>query len=212
MANTYIRVNWNLIKAKVERAAQNRGRPVARKKAYDLFYRAKRKMLRKFNTHLITLEIEAGPSFQSKNISGTLGGYGNLFSFLGFTRNSKPIELVREVLTQNTTWNGNPTFNSRKQWIFKVFYPTRKEIQEVTNVLPWKGGAPPWLDIIEKGAPNLQFYINLKRPSPGSFSNYGFQLDYEINDDLIFHKDPYITKILENFRDTLNNSSINAQN
>ena len=209
MAFSHIRVNWALIKDKIVKSAELKGRPIARKKAYDLFRRARLKMLRKFNTHLITLEIEAGPSFQSKNISGTLDGYGNLFSYLGFPRGSKPTEAVREVLESQTIWVGNPTFNSKKQWLFKYLYPTRKDVLNATNdAVPW---GVNWIDIIEKGAPNLQFYLNLKRPNPQSVSNYGFQLPHEVNDDLVFKKDPYVTKILENFRETMNNSSINSK-
>ena len=41
-------------------------------------------LLAAFEEHPVTKEIDAGPG--SNNSSGTLGGYGNLFTFIGFER------------------------------------------------------------------------------------------------------------------------------
>ena len=38
--------------------------------------------MKEFDRHPITRELQQGPS--STNLSGTLGGTGNLFSFIGF--------------------------------------------------------------------------------------------------------------------------------
>ena len=43
---------------------------------------AQRDLIKDFHNHAITREIKSGPT--SSNSSGTLGGYGNLFSFIGF--------------------------------------------------------------------------------------------------------------------------------
>ncbi|MCX5658064.1 MAG: hypothetical protein NTZ48_07615, partial [Candidatus Omnitrophica bacterium] len=59
--------------ASVKRAAYN--------KAYGMFYYAKTSMMDEFDESLITQEIQAGP--RAENISDTLGGYGNLYSFIG---------------------------------------------------------------------------------------------------------------------------------
>ena len=47
------------------------------------------KLLVAFDDHEITKEIEAGPG--ARNSSGTLGGYGNLYTFIGFSRGQDPI-------------------------------------------------------------------------------------------------------------------------
>ena len=57
-------------------------------------------MIREFNEHPITMELAAGP--EAENISGTLSGYGNLFSFIGFHEEEDPVELVRQLLMQFT--------------------------------------------------------------------------------------------------------------
>ena len=211
MAKTYVRINYESIRNKIIKSAQLKGRPIARKKAYDLFYRAREKMMRRFNEDFVTLEIEAGPEYKTKNISGTLDGYGNLFSFLGFNHGDKPIEALRNVLIQKTDWQGSPTFNG-KQWIFGVLYPTRKDIEAacLTTPLPWNKELP-WIDIIENGAPNLNHYLNLKkRDTTGkSYSWFGFQAAEEVNEDLEFKPRDYITeRVLGNFRDTINNSRL----
>ena len=46
--------------------------------------------------HPVTQEIESGPN--GYNQSGTLGGYGNLFSYIGFEEGMSPTEPLRRVL------------------------------------------------------------------------------------------------------------------
>ena len=45
--------------------------------------REKQRFLAEFQAHPVTQEIDGGVS--ARNSSGTLGGYGNLFTFIGFT-------------------------------------------------------------------------------------------------------------------------------
>ena len=62
------------------------------------FVKVYEKFLQDFNSHPVTKEIEAGPN--SSNISGTLGGTGNLFTYIGFSSGSKPIEPLRKTLEE----------------------------------------------------------------------------------------------------------------
>ena len=50
-----------------------------------------REMISEFENHPITRELEMGPGGQ--NISGTLGGKGNLFTFIGFIKEWKKADL-----------------------------------------------------------------------------------------------------------------------
>jgi hypothetical protein len=200
MVYANIRVNWDSIGKKFSNAARIKATPAARKKAYNLFYRAKSKLIRRFDTHLVTLEIEAGPSSSSRNISGTLDGYGNLFSFLGFDNGSRPTQVIREALINEVYYVNNPTFRNNK-WYYKVFYPSRKRIEALTDpALSRPNWSPNWVDLVEHGAPGIVNYLNLKKSNRNSASNYGFQAPYEINDDLEFKPRPYITELLANFR------------
>ena len=81
-----------------------RGKALSSKKAKDkAFEKAEKKVqveksrvIDAFDNHEVTKEIAAGP--KASNTSGTLGGYGNLFSFIGFDAGSDPITPVKEVL------------------------------------------------------------------------------------------------------------------
>ena len=69
--------------------------PKVRLDAQRRFNRAKTEMISEFESHAVTQEIEAGP--EGKNSSSTLGGYGNLYSFIGFYQGSSPIETLRSL-------------------------------------------------------------------------------------------------------------------
>ena len=53
------------------------------------FERAKDEMIKDFLSLKVTQEIAGGPG--ALNMSGTLGGYGNLFSFIGFDMGDNPM-------------------------------------------------------------------------------------------------------------------------
>ena len=52
-------------------------------------------LVKKFRIHPITIEIDGGP--RATNSSGTLGGYGNLFSFIGFDSGDNPTEVIKMI-------------------------------------------------------------------------------------------------------------------
>ena len=53
-------------------------------------------MIAEFLNHPISLELKGGIS--ANNISGTLGGVTNLFSFIGFDSGDDPIDPIVEIL------------------------------------------------------------------------------------------------------------------
>ena len=125
------------IQAKIERAIANspKVKSLAYKKAYGIFENAKRAMLNQFDRSLITQEIESGP--KAANISGTLDGYGNLFSFIGFYESDNPIEKLRNLLNEGTTFK--PTIYRKGAWYFRVTLPDKGSINAVTD-MPWEHG------------------------------------------------------------------------
>jgi hypothetical protein len=62
----------------------------AEKNVQSKFLESKEMFFNNFDQHPVTQEINGGPS--SSNISNTLNGIGNLFSFIGFYKNSNPIK------------------------------------------------------------------------------------------------------------------------
>lgn len=116
------------------------------------FEKIKNAMIEDFDSHPITKEIEAGPN--SNNASGTLGGYGNLFTFIGFDESDNPISPIRDRLLKTTIRRIN-----YKNGIFNFITnePSREELFSITP-MPWASGRS-WLDGIETGLSGLGFYL-----------------------------------------------------
>ena len=92
-------------------------------------------MIREFISMPITKEILGGKN--SSNISGTLGGYGNLFSFIGFPEGSQPIDPIIELL-QQTSYNLTG-LTPRGTMKLTITLPSPADIFRITP-LPWAPG------------------------------------------------------------------------
>jgi len=114
----------------------------------------KNQFIRNFNNHKVTREIEAGPD--SRNISGTLGGYGNLFSYIGFSKGDKPIEPIRSLFKDIRINSIN--VNKFGQSSTFITYPRAQEIFAVTP-LPW-ADSRSWAEGIERGLPGLGYFLS----------------------------------------------------
>ena len=66
--------------------------------AESKLFSARKDFLESFENHEVTKEIEQGES--GENISGTLKGYGNLFSFIGFENGDSPTEVVKNLISR----------------------------------------------------------------------------------------------------------------
>ena len=122
--------------------------------------RAKRDALadfvREFQSHPVTQEIEGGPG--ARNISGTLGGYGNLFSFIGFQGGDNPIAVVQQYITEQVS----KTIHIRHQrgsrnWTLQVRTPSLAGLEAITP-MPWATGRS-WLMGIHTGISGLGSYL-----------------------------------------------------
>jgi hypothetical protein len=125
-----------------------------------------------FESHPVTQELDAGEN--ASNISGTLGGYGNLFSFLGFNRGVNPTAPVKSLiqkigLDRNVQASGN-VFKMR------INIPSKEEFAAIAR-LPWEGGRS-WLLDIERGISGLGAYLygrfNASRSGSGIQSKYNY--------------------------------------
>lgn len=199
MAGSTFKVDYRLLQKKAEAVLQNRFfEKYAYKKVSPLFKRAKSAMLRQFNEHEVTKEIENGPS--SENISDTIGGgYGNLFSFIGFDHDSTPIEPLRDLLDEGTTLANSGTY-SKRVWSFRVKMPNKDEIEGVTE-MPWESSS--WAEGIEHGISGLNYYLYIHWDN--GRSEEGVQLKDVNLDNIFFKPRPYLTEILGDFREKINN-------
>lgn len=106
-----------------------------------------------FESHPVTQELDGGEN--ASNISGTLGGYGNLFSFLGFSNGSDPTAPVKTLIQKINL--GNFVRNTGRTFQFKVNIPSKEEFGAISR-LPWEGGRS-WLLDIERGISGLGAYL-----------------------------------------------------
>jgi hypothetical protein len=155
----------------------------------EKFETLKDKMIEEFLNHPISQEISNGP--QASNSSGSLGGYGNLFSFIGFEDGDEPIKPILEKLqATNFKYSGDVASGVK----FSILLPTAKEIFEVTP-MPWASGRS-WAQGIETGISGLGFYLNLK--SKNSRSGAGIQTSVKASSKT-FKNQQYISSLINKY-------------
>lgn len=171
------------------------------------FTSKKEDLVSAFNEHPATIEIEDGP--EALNTTETMGGYGNLFSLIGFDKGSKPIEPIRKILKDITLDPNTPIIEEQANKILFKFRlkdaPTVEDIEEVTpypNV--WSVGS--WLKDLEgKGIANLRFYIFKRYFGSNSRSSTGIQKTTPgtVRGQESFKPIPYLSKLLKDFYNSL---------
>jgi hypothetical protein len=167
-------------------------------RAYGVFWRAKKAMMRRFDTHAITQEINGGE--RAGNSSGTLGGYGNLFSYLGFDAGSRPTEALRQALYDGTIFQR--TVYREGKFYFRV-EPASKSLLSWASDMPWEPGNS-WAFAVERGISNISHYMyNQYKQFPTSHSGPAIQVKGDYNSAPFVPK-PYISEILELFRERIN--------
>lgn len=156
----------------------------------EQFSMFKNQLIDSFNQHKITREIEMGPKGQ--NISGTLGGRGNLFSFIGFESNAKPTEVIRSEFQK--IFLGAVNVKKDGTSISFVQYPQPEDIFSITP-LPWASGRS-WAKGIESGLSGLGFYLNIQTQE--SRSGEGIQKSEKVR-SAKYQNTPYISSLIREF-------------
>jgi hypothetical protein len=129
------------------------------------------KLMTEFETHPVTQEIEAGPG--SSNISGTLNGYGDLFSYIGFDSGDNPIMAVRVILEKSLYLRHIPSGAKDAIQNFMISLPSMAQIEAETP-MPWATGRS-WVKGIEQGISGFGKYLT--RQSPASRSGGAIQTE-----------------------------------
>lgn len=150
----------------------------------------KNQMVKDFINHPVTKEIMGGVG--ASNISGTLSGYGNLFTFIGFNSSDQPIQPIIELL--NRTNYHFSKFNTRGQANILIEMPSAEQIFAITP-LPWAPGIS-WAQRIEVGLPGFGQYMNTY--SDKSRSTAGIQTDNQIRGGG-FKNVPYVSSFINNW-------------
>ncbi len=152
------KINLKVLKKAASEAINNAStRKIVLEEATMKFEIAKQQMIEEFENHPVTREIEDGP--EAGNSSNTLGGYGNLYSFIGFEEGAKPTTVIKDYLEKSTQLKSQLVFKRGEDggtYHLKFTAPSATELEEATPS-PWD--AKSWVRGIERGISGLGYYI-----------------------------------------------------
>jgi hypothetical protein len=143
-----------------------------------------------FENHPVSQEISGGEN--ASNLSGTLGGYGNLFSFLGFSVGSNPLTVVKGLIQKISISKNIRTSGNLFQVTVSV--PSKEEFGSITR-MPWESGRS-WLLDIERGISGLSSYLYGRFQN--SRSGAGIQSRYKYS-NRVFRPTKYFSQLYNNF-------------
>lgn len=159
------------------------------------FERKKNELSNNFDNHPVTVEI-ANP--ESANISNTLGGYGNLYGFIGF-EGGNPTLVVKSVMLQKTKLN---KISIKKEEVTLSFdVPNLEDFDSVAG-LEWD--TKNWVKGIERGISGFQ---NFMAKAAGR-SGKGIQIKGKVKPFAggvnRFRNTKYMTDLINKFKSSLN--------
>lgn len=175
-------------------------RPQIEKRFRAAFQKVKNEMIAEFLNHPVTIEIKGG--IGAKNLSGTLDGITNLFSFIGFDSSLDPTSQIENML-----YKTNFKFDryTNKEIIYSVYIPDAKEIFEVTPI-PWATGRS-WAKGIETGISGLGYYLKVDRDN--SRSGLGIQSPRKVRKKGVkFNNISYISALIKKYKKKFENLEI----
>ena len=155
------------------------------------------RLIKNFKADKITIELKAGPT--GSNTSGILGGYGNLFSFIGFSAGTDPTDVIERIFEQKFQFKVRRIGKSGKYKI-TFFIPSIEEIYGLTP-MPWASGSS-WVSGIEKGMSNIGSYLYSSRGFGQSRAGTGIQAKNR-SSGVSFRRTPYVGKLIDNFKKRL---------
>lgn len=199
-------VDYRLLRIELERQSDivlREARPVMQQQ-FDLY---KDNLMKDFDEHDVTQEINSGPKSDSKFIETVAGG--NLFSFLGFKKNQNPADDLKKILDNNIQLKVSQTKLKTTQNAIlietPVEIPTIEELDDLVSnktKLPWTNRA--WTSLIEKGIPWFAHYLfddRSKRNFKTSYSGTAIQVKGTITQDRSFSgKIKYMSELLGKFK------------
>jgi len=153
----------------------------------------KNQMVKELLEHPITKEISGGSG--ASNSSGTLGGYGNLFSFIGFESGTSPIDPIKKEFEKTVIQFRQLTDDGP---IWNIYLPAPEDIWDVTP-MPWAEGRS-WAKGIETGISGVGWYLfNQSKSYPQSRSGPAIQVKSKIASKVRFKNVKYISDILTRY-------------
>jgi len=161
----------------------------------EQFEEKKAQLIENFEKHPVTQEI-SNPN--SSNISNTLGGYGNLYGFLGFEEDD-PTSSVEEVLYNKTKVNAVSMRNGEVTLKFTV-----PDLEDFDSAAALQWDTKNWVKGIEKGISGFQNFMAKEAGRSGK----GFQMKGKVKPFAggvnRFQNTKYMTDLINKFKSSLN--------
>lgn len=182
----------------IERQAlrQNTVRRSLKSNIEKKFKRIQQKFLKAFDEHPVTVELMNGPT--SSNISRTLDGVGNLYSYIGFSAGTDPIRPLRKILEKYRIDYHPHEFKIK----IDIILPTKEEVFAATP-LPWASGRS-WIKGIERGMSGVGEFLYRRRGIVKSKSGYAIQTRGKIRRSR-FRNVSYISSLLNEYYKEIKN-------
>lgn len=162
------------------------------------FEERKNNLLNEFNSHPVTIEISQE---NSANISNTLGGYGNLFGFLGFDKGSDPISPVENVLNKKTRLENISIKTSTDNILVRYSVP---DLDDFNSAAELRWDATNWVKGIERGISGFQHFMSKAAGESGQ----GIQIKGNVKPFSgglnRFKNTKYMTNLINKFRSSIN--------
>tara|TARA_Y100000004_G_C8953948_1_gene429899 strand:+ start:2677 stop:3279 length:603 start_codon:yes stop_codon:yes gene_type:complete len=158
------------------------------------FDKIQKEFLSKFDSHPVTVEINGGAL--ASNTSKTLGGVGNLFTYIGFDAGSTPIKSLRKLLTEYEI-----QYHTRGNYVsVQITIPTKEQVF-VATPLPWATGRS-WARGIERGLSGLGQYLVKSKRIGRSRSGYAIEVKNKVRPGR-FTNVPYMSSLLNDYNKKL---------
>jgi len=195
MAFTRGQINFDAIASKAIRS--QRVSEALQKKVKEKFEKNKTDLLAEFRESAVTKEIRGGAG--SANISATLGGYGNLFSYIGFYSGEDPIAPIEQYLRE-FRFSGKVINTKYSKGQISISYLIKwYDLETIMSLspMPWES-ANSWIKGIEKGISGFSYYMY------GEFmkgrSKKGLQSKAKVNLAPTFSPRRYLPAMIEKFK------------
>lgn len=188
------KINTNQINRELSKSYEQAIKKEALNFAEEILTENTKKYLNEIENHPVSKEIADGPD--AENISYTLDGKENLFAFIGFEAEDKPIEDLKNLIKENTFLDKRSIFNSKTfELKFNVFTPSFEEIKSATP-LPFENGKS-WVKGIEDGISGFGYYV-YGLLFPRSRSKRGIQSQNKVRNGT-FKTVKYMSEMYSNF-------------
>ena len=191
------RINMRSINKKVGRSGRLKGRiDLAAKKKFAI---AKSRLLSEFDNHPVTRELQAGSG--GSNLSDTLGGYGNLFSYIGFPSGMDPTVAVRNFLVSSISIRrGRLISRGNKINVnYNISVPSLQDFNFAA--MPWESGKN-WVQGVESGVSGFNYYLS--KAAKASRSGEGIQIDGNLRSQTASAGIKYISKMVMDLKKRIN--------